>query len=144
MINSNSFINEDKSYFYTNVLDNNNNFFSYIFQENNIQAITLSNLNNNESLDEDMYNFINKDNPSVPNNEIKLNDSETNEEKSTNSKTNKDDPPKFFSEDEILNVLLNDEIKKKFVGGGVNESDEYYYLEKGKKKGKKIMKILVL
>ena len=136
MFNSYSFINEDKSYIYTDVLDNINNFFSYIFQENNIQAITLSNLNNNESLDEDMYNFINKDNPSVPNNEIKLNDSETNEEKSTNSKTNKDNPPKFFSKDEILNMLLNDEIKKKFMNSNINKSDEYYYLEKGKKKRK--------
>ena len=33
-------------------------------------------------------------------------------------------------------MLLNDEIKKKFMNSNINKSDEYYYLEKGKKKRK--------
>jgi len=132
MFNSSLFDNDNKSYILENGNDSINNSFLDIIQENNS---SLPNNNNNESLDEDIY-FIKKDNPSVPINKIKLNNSETNEEKSTNAKTNKENIPEFFSKDKIVNKLLYDEIKTKFMNSNIDKSDEYYYLEKKRKKRK--------
>ena len=112
-------LNIDSSY-------NFNNMFSEFHSLNNIDS--SYNFNNYDiSLDENKYFF--KEGNLQPINLIQLDKCITFGEKSTNIKTkNERIFPNFYSFNEIINKISDNEITKK-LKSDIKESDEYYYLE---------------
>ena len=103
-----------------------NDMFSKFRSLNNIDS--SYNFNNYDiSLDENKYFF--KEGNLQPINLIQLDKCITFGEKSTNIKTkNERIFPNFYSFNEIINKISDNEITKK-LKSDIKESDEYYYLE---------------
>ena len=133
--NSHSLNNIDSSY-------NFNNMFSEFHSLNNIDS--SYNFNNYDiSLDENNYFF--KEENLQPINPIQLDKCITFGEKSTNIKTkNERIFPNFYSFNEIINKISDNEIIKK-LKSDIKESDEYYYLKflKKKKKGENHFNLII-
>jgi len=119
-----------------------NDMFSKFHSLNNIDS--SYNFNNYDiSLDENKYFF--KEGNLQPINLIQLDKCITFGEKSTNIKTkNERIFPNFYSFNEIINKISDNEITKK-LKSDIKESDEYYYLKflKKKKKGENHFNLII-